>query len=68
MIFACDGADENDSTNACMFTLCCVVLCCIVIVLLDMAMAWRARDPHERIAYAHEAIKANEKYMLDLFV
>ena len=26
-----------------------------------MSMAWRARDPLERIAYARKALKANEK-------
>ena len=27
-----------------------------------MSMAWRARDPLERIAYARKALKANEKF------
>ena len=57
MIFACD---DNENTHARMYVV--TVSIALVIVYTDMSMAWRARDPLERIAYARKAIKANERY------
>ena len=60
MIFACDGHEDNDNTEARMLLYSVVILECSL-HCIDMLMAWRARDPLERIAYARKAIKANER-------